>query len=168
MTVISVVACRALGEGAADSPSGPVVLRGGAAVIPNSIQQHETSAFRVDVHPQRDFVRVAPVGELDLATAPELQAHLDELHGAGFKHVVLDLRQLTFIDCLGARLILAEDRLARRSGGRFSIVKGGRAVQRVLDVCGLTDELQVAPSQLNSRMRQANLARPEPAMEFQC
>lgn len=29
--------------------------------------------FRVDVHPARDRVRVVPVGELDVATAPELE-----------------------------------------------------------------------------------------------
>lgn len=85
----------------------------------------------------------------------------------GFKHIVLDLRQLTFMDCLGMRLILAEDRFARRTGRRFSIIKGGRGVQRVLDVCGLTEKLQIAPSQLNSRPRQ-EVDRPELAMAFQC
>lgn len=149
------------------APSEPIVLGGGAAIIRNSIAQHDPLAFRVDVHPQRDVVRVAPVGELDVATAAALQAQLDELHGVGFKHIVLDLRQLTFMDCRGMRLILAEDRFARRTGRRFSIIKGGRGVQRVLDVCGLTEKLQIAPSQVDSRPRQ-EVDRPELAMAFQC
>lgn len=122
----------------------------------------------MDVHPQRDLVRVVPVGELDVATAGALQAHLDELHGAGFKHVVLDLRQLTFMDCRAVRLILAEDRRARRTGARFSMIEGGRAIQRVLDLCGLSEKLEIAPSQLNSRPRPAVLDRPELATAFQC
>lgn len=138
-----------------------------AAIVSNSIVQHDASAFRVDVHPQRDVVRVAPVGELDVATAAALQAHLDELHGAGFTHIVLDLRQLTFMDCLGVRLILREDRLARRTGGSFSIINGGRGVQRVLDVCGLTEKLPIPPSQLDSRPRQ-EVEHPELATVFQC
>lgn len=129
--------------------------------------QHDPSAFRVDVHPQRDVVRVAPVGELDVATAATLQANLDELHGAGFTHIVLDLRQLTFMDCLGIRLILREDRLARRTAGRFSIINGGRGVQRVLDVCGLTEKLPITPSQPDSRPRQ-EVERPELAIAVQC
>ncbi|MBW3609535.1 MAG: STAS domain-containing protein [Actinobacteria bacterium] len=120
------------------------------------------------MHPQRDVVRIAPVGELDLATVAKLRAHLDELHAAGFKHVVLDLRQLAFMDCIGVRLILAEDRLARESGGRFSVIKGGRAVQRVLDLCGLTDELEIAGSELARRPRQAGLERPDLGMALQC
>lgn len=95
----------------------------------------------IAVDPQRDVVRVAPAGELDAANAGALQAQLDDLHGAGFKHVVLDLRELTFMDSTAIRLILEEDRLARSSGRRLSLIKGSPAVQRVLSICGLSEQL---------------------------
>ena len=36
------------------------------------LKQH-VAPFHVDVHPERDVVRVVPVGELDLATARQLE-----------------------------------------------------------------------------------------------
>lgn len=93
--------------------------------------------FRVDVHPERDTVRVAPVGELDLATASLLEEQLHELRSAGFEHVVLDLRELTFIDSSGIRVIVAEHRFAEDTEHEFSLLSGPPAVQRALEVCGL-------------------------------
>ena len=94
--------------------------------------------------PQRDVVRVAPTGELDLASAAALQAQLDDLHDAGFTHVVLDLRELTFMDSAAVRLILKEDRLARSTGRRLSLIEGSPTVQRVLNTCGVADQLDFA------------------------
>lgn len=94
--------------------------------------------------PQRDAVRVAPAGELDLANAAALQAQLDDLHDAGFKHVVLDLRELTFMDSAAVRLILKEDRLARSTGRHLSLIEGSPTVQRVLNICGVADQLDFA------------------------
>ncbi len=98
--------------------------------------------FRVDVHPERDVVRVAAVGELDLATVAQLQAQIRELRDAGFAHLVLDLRQLTFMDSNGVALILDEDRLARRNGQDFSLISDTPAMQRVLTLCAGGDALR--------------------------
>ena len=95
----------------------------------------ELAPFRVDVHPERDVVRVAAVGELDVATVTQVQAQISELRDAGFKRVVLDLRQLTFMDSGGVALILDEDRCALRDGHTFALITGPPVVQRVLDVC---------------------------------
>jgi anti-sigma B factor antagonist len=99
--------------------------------------------FRVDVHPEREAVRVVPVGELDLATSPLLERELHELRGSGFAHVVLDMRQLTFIDSSGIRVVVAEHRFAERSDRRFSLISGPRAVQRVLELCGMLEHLHL-------------------------
>jgi stage II sporulation protein AA (anti-sigma F factor antagonist) len=102
----------------------------------------DPSALHVDVHPQRRSVRVAIAGELDVANVGVLQTQLDDLRDAGFAHVVLDLRKLTFMDSSGVRLILREDRLARSAGRRFSLVEGIPAVQRPLVLCGLLEGLE--------------------------
>ena len=99
--------------------------------------------FRVEFHPERDAVRVAPVGDLDLATASLLEEQLHELRTAGFDHVVLDLRELTFIDSSGIRVIVAEHRFAQITEHGFSLLSGPPAVQRALEVCGLLDRLHV-------------------------
>ena len=97
--------------------------------------RRDLAPFRVDVHPERDIVRVAAVGELDLATVAQLQAQIRELRDAGFTHLVLDLRQLTFMDSSGVSLILDEDRSARRNGHDFFIINGTPAIERVLQLC---------------------------------
>ena len=88
-------------------------------------------------------MRVVPVGELDLATTPELEAQLHELRRSGFEHVVLDMRGLTFIDSSGIRAILAENQFADTNGREFSLLSGPPAVQRALEVCGLLEHLRV-------------------------
>jgi len=93
--------------------------------------------FRVDVHPERAVVRVAPAGELDLSTAAELEAELAQLRDSGFERVVLDLRKLTFMDSAGVKLLLAEDRSARAVGHDFSLISGPPPIQRVLEITGL-------------------------------
>lgn len=135
--------------------------------------QYDPAGLLVDVHPQRDTVRVAPGGELDLANVATLQAQLDELRDAGFTQVVLDLRELAFMDSSAVRLILREDRIARSTGRRFSLIKGIPAVQRVLDVCGLTEELDFcdprrAPAVARrAPARPASLDRPGLGIAFQ-
>jgi anti-anti-sigma factor len=102
--------------------------------------------FRVDVYPERDIVRVAAIGELDIATIAQLHAQIRELRDAGFAHVVLDLRQLTFIDSSGVQLILDEDRFARRDGQNFSLISGPPTIQRVLTLCAGDDAPASQPS----------------------
>jgi anti-anti-sigma factor len=101
--------------------------------------------FHIDVHPERDVVRVVPVGELDLATAPDLEAQLHELRTSGFERLVLDLRQLRFVDSTGIRVIVTEDQYAGANDREFSLIGGPPAVQRALELCGLLERLQVEP-----------------------
>jgi hypothetical protein len=51
--------------------------------------------------PERDSVRVVPVGELDLATVPILEARSPELREAGARPVLRGVRGLLFIDSVG-------------------------------------------------------------------
>ena len=112
--------------------------------------------FRIEVHPERGVVRVAAVGELDLATAAQLQAQIAELRRAGFERVVLDLRQLTFMDSSGVSLILDEERSARRKGQGFALIGGPPPIQRVLSLCvgdGLVRLCSPASRTLRQRTR---------------
>jgi anti-sigma B factor antagonist len=89
--------------------------------------------------------RVAAVGELDIATVDKLQhALLDVDDGA--QTIVLDLSGLSFIDSTGLRLLLD---LNERYGGdadRLRIIAGSPAVERLLDIVGLRDQLPlIAP-----------------------
>jgi anti-sigma B factor antagonist len=99
----------------------------------------EVTRFEVRTWPDRARVIVAVRGELDIETVVQLRATLEELSDVGWEHVVLDLRELTFIDSMGLSLLLEADGAARRSGGSLAIVDGSPAVARLLEIVGLTD-----------------------------
>jgi len=96
------------------------------------------SSLRCEVRPERDAVRVLPVGALDMATVPLLRTQIDELREAGFRHLILDLGRLEFMDSCGLRLILAVDAESRQDGFALSLAPGPRAVQRAFEVTGTT------------------------------
>jgi anti-anti-sigma factor len=99
--------------------------------------------FRCDVEPVPGGpVNVVPHGELDLATVSELEAALRELRDSGSKRFVVDLRELTFMDSTGLRLILAWDTESREDGIDFQLVPGPPLVQRLFEITGVLDRLQ--------------------------
>ena len=75
-------------------------------------------------------------GELDLATAPTLVERADALLEGGTQAMVLDLRDLAFIDSTGLGAIAGIDRAARKAGVPFSLVPGPANVQRVFEISG--------------------------------
>jgi anti-sigma B factor antagonist len=105
------------------------------------------SGLRVDVQPERGGVRVRPAGELDIATIDELEATLDELARLGFGRIVLDLRELEFMGSCGLRLLVLHTQRARRGGYEFTLIDGPPAVQRVIEICGLREQLAFGRAQ---------------------
>jgi anti-sigma B factor antagonist len=103
-----------------------------------SPEPFETSAAQLD-----DGVRVIAVrGELDLNTAPDLDAALEEAVAVGDASVLVDLSDCEFIDSTGIALIVrAWQRLDRNADGGGSghlvICSGNDQVRRVLEITGL-------------------------------
>jgi anti-sigma B factor antagonist len=93
------------------------------------------------VIPERDQVRVAPHGELDLTATPLLDETIRELLESGVHHLVLDLRHLCFMDCTGLRLILELDAIARADSLELDLIAGPPEVQRVFELAGSLDHL---------------------------
>jgi anti-sigma B factor antagonist len=85
-----------------------------------------------DVQAQRvgDRYVVTPAGELDLATAHALGHTLAQAAALGAGHVVLDLRDLSFVDSSGISVILKLQRHFAVEGVRFEVIKGTDVVQR--------------------------------------
>ena len=104
-------------------------------------QQSEPEPFRCEVEPARDAVRVRPIGELDLATVPLVEAELAELWSVGFTRIVLDLRDVCFLDSTGIRLLLNWHAHSAADGMVFGVISGPESVQRVLEVVGIADRL---------------------------
>jgi anti-sigma B factor antagonist len=101
----------------------------------------DPGTFRCDVFPERDRVRVALAGELDLATAPQLDQAVRELLEAGFDHVVVDLTDLAFLDSSGLRMLLRLQGLSHEGAFRLELKPGPPAVQRIFELSSTIDLL---------------------------
>jgi RNA polymerase sigma-B factor len=89
-----------------------------------------------------DAAYVHLTGELDLSTAPELERTLQRAQ-ARAPVVVLDLRELTFIDSSGLHAIANANARAKRAGGRSIVVRGTRQFDRLMTVTGLCKLLEI-------------------------
>jgi anti-sigma B factor antagonist len=92
-------------------------------------------AFSVRIERRGEAAVVVPSGELDLATAPALEASLGRAFSDAPGHVVLDLRE--FIDSSGLRMLLTARRQAEDAGQQFSLVAGHRGLERTLEIAGV-------------------------------
>ena len=86
---------------------------------------------------------LAVSGELDLATAPDLRERLAALVDAGTTSIVVDLRDVTFMDSIGlAAIVQARSRL--RANGRLALVVApGSYAELVLEIAGMPRALAI-------------------------
>jgi anti-sigma B factor antagonist len=111
-----------------------------------TVERSELEPFRCEVEPDRDSVRVRPVGELDLATVPLVDTELAELWSAGVTRLVLDLRAVRFLDSTGLRMLLSWQAKSSTNGLVFAVIPGPPVVARVLEVSGVADHLTYWPA----------------------
>jgi len=81
-------------------------------------------------------------GELDMVSSPQLSQAVSELDG-GPPAVVLDLREVTFLDSTGLKAIFGARNLAGERGQRFAVTPGSPQVQRLLSLTRLGEHLTV-------------------------
>src|SRR5215210_1111950 len=62
--------------------------------------------FRTVVHIEGGVVRVCPFGEVDIDTAGQICEQLENATATGAKHLVLDLRGVTFLNSTGLHLAI--------------------------------------------------------------
>jgi anti-sigma B factor antagonist len=86
-------------------------------------------------------------GELDLATAPQLEEMTDRLVRAGGT-LLLDLRALRFIDSTGLLAIIRTREACDERGCALALIQGPAPVRRLFEITGLLDRLPfVDPSE---------------------
>jgi anti-anti-sigma factor len=98
------------------------------------------SDFDVTTNRQGTALVVMPRGEIDLATVDLVRDAVKAEHQPG-DDVVLDLREVGFMDTSGLRYVLELNDRAGRDGFQLRLVRGPAAVQRVFEVSGLDARL---------------------------
>lgn len=95
--------------------------------------------FDVEIRSAPEAVTVIPSGELDISTADQLREALNGQEDPG-RLLVLDLSQLEFIDLVGLRVVMEEQRRAEADGFGLRLAVGSGAARRLLDLVGSFDD----------------------------
>lgn len=94
-----------------------------------------------------DALRVIRLrGEHDIATVSALAATLSQAVAADSADVVVDLREVEFMDASTIGVIVGARNLLAAQSRALTVRSPSVCAQRVLDVCGLTDLLGSSPA----------------------
>jgi anti-anti-sigma factor len=85
---------------------------------------------------------VALRGELDLVTVSKLAEVFNDLdpRAAGVRHIVLDLRGLTFMDVIGLRELIKQYEYGRSTATTSPWYAETTVIQRVLELTGVAEQ----------------------------
>lgn len=94
-------------------------------------------------------LRVELSGELDLACAGDVEQRLLEIErDPAVRRLVIDLREVRYLDSTGLSLLINADRRARGAGRQVTVVSGQGAPRRILvtsSLQGLIDIVEDLP-----------------------
>ena len=102
------------------------------------------SHFRVEVLNAGRASVISVSGELDLASSAALEEELTRATESDAELVVLDLRELEFMDSTGLSTLVKAHQRAEEAGKQFGLVRGPQQVQRLLSLTGVEERLRFA------------------------
>ncbi|MEV5413568.1 STAS domain-containing protein [Thermopolyspora sp. NPDC052614] len=83
------------------------------------------------------YAVMAIAGEIDLYTAPRLQAEFARLLENGPARIVIDMSGVEFCDSTGMNVLLSALKRMRERGGQLEVAAPRPAVRKILQVTGL-------------------------------
>lgn len=113
------------------------------SALDDPVNPTRTRHFSVGVELADRRAVIRPHGELDLATAPEVEQQVLAVWTEGVETVVLDLGGVSFFDSSGLRLLMRLQAQATTSARSFALRNRSAAVMRVLDLTRLGDRFAV-------------------------
>jgi anti-anti-sigma factor len=99
--------------------------------------------FSIRSDREDDIYTVCPRGELDIATAADLEAALLHAEASDAAVIVLDLSELEFISTAGLRLVLQAHQRSQADTGRLCLVQPRPQILRAFEISGLSDRLNL-------------------------
>lgn len=116
----------------------------------SGMQMHEpphTSALTVESEVTEGVVVVHARGEIDVVTAAQLQAALEETTTLHQSHaLVMNLSAVTFLASAGLAVLMRSSTSLADQNRRFLVVAHGPTTFRPLELTGLTEALEVYDS----------------------
>ncbi len=90
------------------------------------------AACQIETDRRGDVIHITLAGQLDLSCNDRFLDHLREARDSAPKHLVIDLRELTFIDSTGLALLLRANGVAHQFGFDLQIVRCPVAIVQVV------------------------------------
>lgn len=90
-----------------------------------------------------DVVVVAASGEVDVFTAPSLDAELVAQLDAGAARLVIDLSSVVFLDSTGLGVLVKNLKRAREAGGWIHLVVTSDRIRKIFDITGLDASMPI-------------------------
>ncbi|MGB8022121.1 MAG: STAS domain-containing protein [Candidatus Nanopelagicales bacterium] len=90
-----------------------------------------------------DVVVVSASGEVDVFTAPGLDAALVGQLDAGASRLVIDLSAVVFLDSTGLGVLVKNLKRAREAGGWIRLVVTSDRIRRIFDITGLDASMPI-------------------------
>jgi anti-sigma B factor antagonist len=94
-------------------------------------------------HPDFDTVHIRLQGSLDLARAYDFDDEMRRIERSAPGRLLLDLRELDFLDTAGLSRLVAVRRRCRRAGRRLVLVRGSRSVQQLFALMSLDEQFEL-------------------------
>ena len=101
------------------------------------------SLFELQTTAEPYGTRAALTGEIDLSTVDDVEVQLRSAIQDGNGLLAIDLRQVSFLDSSGLRLLLRIHKELGDARRRLIVVQGPRRVARVFELTGAEEQLEV-------------------------
>ncbi|HTX26145.1 MAG TPA: STAS domain-containing protein [Streptosporangiaceae bacterium] len=117
-------------------------------------------ALTLDVQRRPGYAVVIAAGEIDIATAEQLEERLSAALAAAGHRLVADLSQVSFIDAAGLRVLDRTARQAAEHGTSLHVVCDRPQILRLFELFGLDRRVQTARTREEAvqALRDAHLA----------
>lgn len=107
----------------------------------------ERPELSIAIEQRADEAVVSLAGEIDMLTAAQLSAAVNELLAEPPARIVLDLDRVTFCDSQGLGTLVVLSRKASHAQSLLVLTNVGEFLQRVLDITGLRSALMIRNGQ---------------------
>jgi anti-anti-sigma factor len=95
---------------------------------------------------------IAVEGELDTATAPDLESAIQACLAEGTTALLLDLAATDYVSSMGLRVFLSTLKSLRASGGRMVLSGLNEEVQEIIDLAGFAPLFEICSTADQARV----------------
>jgi anti-sigma B factor antagonist len=93
--------------------------------------------FRIEEQFDQGVPVITVVGEIDVATAPQLRESLHGVITQGQATIVLDLLGVTFLDSTALGVLVGGLKRCRELGGELHVVVADARIRKIFEITGL-------------------------------